>query len=75
VKLAKDAFEGFIVHSFAGDDPIICRDHVRTKLGLPPFEPKKKNGSDQAWTFIAEFIAPQRMNPTCESRGTAMGPG
>jgi hypothetical protein len=56
VKLAKDAFEGFIVHSFAGDDPIICRDHVRTKLGLPPFEPKKKNGSDQAWTFIAEYV-------------------
>lgn len=56
VKLDKDSLEGFIVHSFAGDDPIICRDHVRTKLGLPPFEPKKKNGSDQAWTFIAEYV-------------------
>ena len=56
VKLNKDSLEGFIVHSFAGDDPIICRDHVRTKLGLPPFEPKKKNGSDQAWTFISEYV-------------------
>jgi putative DNA primase/helicase len=28
--------EGFVVHSFAGDDPITCRDHVRTSLGLEP---------------------------------------
>lgn len=30
--------DGFIVHSFAGDDPISCRDHVRRCLGLPGFE-------------------------------------
>ena len=38
---------GFVVYSFsAGDDPIRCRDHVRQKLGLPPWEPKPKtNGA------------------------------
>src|SRR5262249_31534679 len=27
-----DARDGFVVHSFAGDDPIVCRDHVRAAL-------------------------------------------
>jgi len=27
----------FIVYSFAGDDPIACRDYVRAALGLGPF--------------------------------------
>jgi putative DNA primase/helicase len=26
--------DGFLVHSFAGDDPLVCRDHVRAALGL-----------------------------------------
>jgi len=30
---------GFIVHSFAGDDPVVCKDHVRKLLGLEPFKP------------------------------------
>jgi hypothetical protein len=39
VKIDADAPDGFVVHSFAADDPIICRDHVREKLGLPAFKP------------------------------------
>jgi Toprim domain-containing protein len=31
--------EGFIVNSFANDDPIGCRDHVRERLGLPAWQP------------------------------------
>jgi hypothetical protein len=27
------------VHSFAGDDPIVCLDYVRARLGLPEFSP------------------------------------
>jgi hypothetical protein len=37
------ARDGFVVHSFAGDDPIECKDHVRSRLGLPAWEP----GDDQ----------------------------
>jgi hypothetical protein len=33
---------GFVCHSFAGDDPMVCRDHVRSRLGLPSFKPEKK---------------------------------
>ena len=40
--LKPDAPDGFTVHSHAGDDPIVCRDHVRGKAGLSPFEPKRK---------------------------------
>ena len=29
--------EGFVVHSFAGDDPLACKDFVRERLGLAPF--------------------------------------
>jgi len=27
------------IHAFAGDDPIQCLDHVREKLGMPPWAP------------------------------------
>jgi len=34
IKIDPGAPDGFIVHSFAGDSPIACRDHVRTSLGV-----------------------------------------
>ncbi len=30
---------GYVVHSFAGDDPMDCRDHVDRLLGLPRWKP------------------------------------
>jgi hypothetical protein len=39
IKLAPDAPDGFLSHSFSGDDPIACRDYVRERLGLPAFQP------------------------------------
>ena len=59
IKLDDAAPEGFVVHSFADDDPIACRDYVRKKLGLPEFKPKKGNskaGGDGEWKFIREHI-------------------
>jgi hypothetical protein len=38
----RDAPDGFRVHSHANDDPMVCRDYVRQKAGLPAFEPKRK---------------------------------
>lgn len=41
IKLDHGAPDGFVVHSFAGDDPIACKDYIRTKLGLT-FEPRRQ---------------------------------
>jgi hypothetical protein len=47
--------EGFVIHSFAGDDWKECRAHVRSRLGLP--EPKQKtNGSKSAWRELGEYV-------------------
>lgn len=43
VRLDPDAPEGFLVHSFSDDDPIQCREHVRSKLGLPDWQPAKSD--------------------------------
>jgi hypothetical protein len=51
VKLSTDAPDGFIVHSFAGDDPILCRDYVREKCG-PAF---KANGNGRRRPSSAEI--------------------
>jgi hypothetical protein len=39
VRLDPRAPDGFVIHSHAGDDWKQCRDHVRAKLGLPPWQP------------------------------------
>jgi 5S rRNA maturation endonuclease (ribonuclease M5) len=43
IKLDSSAPDGFLVHRFAGDDAIACKDYVRKKLGMPEFTPKKKS--------------------------------
>jgi RecA-family ATPase len=48
VKVDDDAPDGFLVHSFAGDDPLVCKDYVREKLGLPAFKPNGGNGRRRA---------------------------
>jgi hypothetical protein len=52
VKLDSGAPDGFVTNSFAGDDAIVCRDHVRSKAGLPAFKPngngKHHRASDDA---------------------------
>jgi hypothetical protein len=47
VKIDANAPDGFLVHSFANDDPILCRDYVRQKLGLPAF---KTNGNGKRFS-------------------------
>ena len=37
IKPEAGALDGFLVHSFAGDDPVRCKDYVRGKLGLAPW--------------------------------------
>jgi putative DNA primase/helicase len=40
VKLSASSPDGFLVHSFAGDDFKHCRDYVKSKLGVSQFEPR-----------------------------------
>jgi hypothetical protein len=48
--------DGIVVHSFSGDDIITAKDHVRKKLGLPPFTPtKKSNGKDTRKDIVATY--------------------
>jgi len=51
VKLDTTAPDGFIIHSFAGDDPAECRRYVIEKLGIT--KPKKR---EKPWTLIAEHV-------------------
>jgi putative DNA primase/helicase len=39
IKIEPDAPDGFLVHSFSGDDVLACKDHVRARLGLPAWQP------------------------------------
>jgi RecA-family ATPase len=51
VKLDSNAPDGFVVHSFSTDDPIVCRDYVRQKIGLRAFKPNgRPNGHGHAST-------------------------
>jgi predicted P-loop ATPase len=31
-----------LVHSFAGDDPIACKDYARQRAGMPPWQPQPR---------------------------------
>jgi hypothetical protein len=42
IKIDPAAPDGFIVHSFAGNSPIECRDYVRAALGLGAWERRKQ---------------------------------
>src|SRR5262249_6324342 len=55
----------FLVHSFAGDDPIICRDHVRKLVGLPEFKPngRRRRSSDEIGQVLRAAIRSQRQKP------------
>jgi hypothetical protein len=52
VRLDPTALDGFLVHSFASDDPVQCRDYVRQKASLPPWKP---NGNSHAFKTEAEI--------------------
>jgi len=45
IKIEPTAPDGFIVHSFAGDSPLECRDYVRAALGLGARERRRGQSS------------------------------
>ncbi len=50
IKLDANAPDGFLVYSFANDDPIKCRDYVRERAGWATWKP---NGGRQHLDFAA----------------------
>ena len=84
VKLSDTAPDGFVVNSFAEDDPIKCRDYVREKIGLEPFKPAKKNqrASDDAVAKAMQAAFAAQLQPSandivatydyCEIDGTLL---
>ena len=67
VALSESDPAGYVVHSFAGDDPIMCKDYVREKLGLPQWRPGNGKGTVMIMIRLlrATSIAPQTANPIC----------
>src|SRR5262245_25243547 len=45
VKPDPGALDGFVCHSFSGDDFVACRDHVKDKLGITDEPLRKPNGN------------------------------
>src|SRR5207247_9655898 len=48
IKLEASAPDGMVVHSFAGDDPLTCKDYVRERLGMVRWEPSRPRTYDIA---------------------------
>jgi hypothetical protein len=67
VKIDSNAPDGFVVFSHAGDDPIVCKDYVRQRCGLPKFEPRKRKTAEDVARFVAKFV---NSHITEQPRGT-----
>jgi putative DNA primase/helicase len=66
VKLDANAPDGLVVNSFAGDDPIKCKDYVRERAGLPAWKPngrKRASADTVARALAAAIAAPQSEKP------------
>ena len=70
VTLNRDAPDGFLVNSFAGDDPITCRDHVRAAAGLPAFAPRG-GGADRPLDRPVPRLVPTPPVPDPEAERAA----
>jgi hypothetical protein len=56
IKLAPESTDGFVCHSFAGDDGVECKDYVREKLGLPAFKPNGGGASHSRHVTTYDYV-------------------
>jgi tetratricopeptide (TPR) repeat protein len=54
VKISANAPDGFVVHSYAGDNDLACKDYVRQQLGLESFETASLPDSGEILRQMAE---------------------
>ena len=50
-----NAPDGFVVHSFTGQDALACKDYVRSRLGWAKWEPKSSNGHAHPPRIVATY--------------------
>jgi hypothetical protein len=61
VKVDPAAPGGFVVHSFAGDDPLACKDYVRERAGLSNWKkPENGNGAHDPLAAMQSRVAKVR---------------
>jgi RecA-family ATPase len=70
VKPDDAAPDGFLVHSFADDDPIRCRDYVRERCGLPAFQ--KANGRPRATRGEIDALFASAVTETREKKANVV---
>ena len=59
VRLSASAPDGFLVYSHAGDNPLACKDFIRSKLGLPAFTPQRSSLATVPGIGIAPQATPE----------------
>ena len=57
--------DGFLVHSFANDDPIACKKYVREKCGLPPFKANgyRHRSRSEVANLLRQVVLSQQQQP------------
>ncbi len=83
IKIDSAAPDGFIVHSFAGDSPLACREYVRTALGFSARQTRGKKCSPQRSRLFGaasddnaaerSALALRLWNEAHDPRGTIVG--
>jgi len=58
IRLDPRAPDGFVVHSFSGDDPLASKDYVRDKLGIR-WEPKQRGSSSASIVRMQDRVSGQ----------------
>jgi putative DNA primase/helicase len=77
VILDRSEIDGFVVHSFAGDDWRQCRDYVRSKLGV---EPPRRASWQEIWneaqhpraSLVERYLASRKLVLPPEAAGGAV---
>jgi hypothetical protein len=66
IRLDDSAPDGMVVYSFAGDDPLACKDYVRERAGLARWEPQK--ASNAGSNALSRMTSRQRISVQSEPK-------
>lgn len=71
IRVDRNAPDGFVCHSFAGDDPMVCRDYIAERIGLPKWQPSPKT-SDELKIFKEALKRIVATYDYCDEQGTLL---